>query len=151
MAQMVHTIQCRIDVDGLLAQIERLAAHVDAAPADDPVRLLAAKIGEIDADTDIKRTTIKEGDTVAVTFEAHGNLARLLLELEVTESNKNFAKLNWMKRLYYRHPSVCVSRFNWLPYGLQYWSHTPDGWRLLVYEWKCKPMLWLARKMWDRK
>jgi hypothetical protein len=82
MAKVTYTIQCRVDVDNLLSRIERLAAHVDSAAKDDPVRQLAAEIGEIDASTDIKQTTARDGDILAVTFEAHGNLAKMLAVFE---------------------------------------------------------------------
>lgn len=82
MAQVKHTIEVRIDPSGLLSRIERLADHVANAPDDDPVKILACEIGEINADTDLKQSLERNGEVLVVTIQEQGNLAKILAAFE---------------------------------------------------------------------
>jgi hypothetical protein len=76
------SIKLEIDPSSLIARIEALAAHVNAAPIGDPVAELAAELGEIDASTDILVATDFKGGRVIASFEPAGNLAKLLAAFE---------------------------------------------------------------------
>ncbi|MES2814464.1 MAG: hypothetical protein V4720_06180 [Pseudomonadota bacterium] len=75
-------LKLSVDPSGLLARIEALAAHCATAPIGDPICRLAVEVGEINADTDVRVTRTVEGETVVVTFDPVGNLARMLEAFE---------------------------------------------------------------------